>query len=311
MATVTLNGVTYTDDSDPTTGLANGGHRTRLIPMFGNAVIDLAAKAALATTNGATQASLATTNGATQVSLATTQANLAAADRVQTGLDRIATAADAASTAADVVSTAADVVSTAAMLDEFGDQYLGVKTADPTLDNDGNALIAGAFYFNSITAVLRAYTGSAWVQGIGSTAGVASVNGLTGTVTNIAVTGANTFTAAQEWPTGTAIASAATINLNTATGNRVHVTGTNTITAVTLTRGPRTVIFDGILTLTHHATNNNLPGAVNIITAAGDRATYESDGTTVYCVSYVKANGGAVSTIGSTPDFILHSFNIT
>lgn len=94
--------------------------------------------------------------------------------------------------------------------------------------------------------------------------------------------------------TGKAVASAATINLNTATGNRVHITGTTAITAVILTRGPRTVIFDGILTLTHNATTNNLPGAANITTAAGDRAIYESDGTTVYCVSYIKVSGAAV-----------------
>lgn len=93
---------------------------------------------------------------------------------------------------------------------------------------------------------------------------------------------------------GTTIASAATINLSAATGNRVHVSGTTPITAVTLALGPRTVIFDDALTLTHHATNNNLPGAANITTAAGDRATYESDGTTVYCTSYVRANGTPV-----------------
>jgi len=103
--------------------------------------------------------------------------------------------------------------------------------------------------------------------------------------------------------TGTNIASAATINLNTATGNRVHITGTTTITAVTLTRGPRTVIFDGILTLTHHTTNNNLPGAANITTAAGDRAIYESDGTTVYCVSYIKVSGAAVVTASSAVNY--------
>ena len=94
--------------------------------------------------------------------------------------------------------------------------------------------------------------------------------------------------------TGKAVASAATINLNTATGNRVHITGTTAITAVILTRGPRTVIFDDILTLTHNATTNNLPGAANITTAAGDRAIYESDGTTVYCVSYIKVSGAAL-----------------
>jgi hypothetical protein len=91
--------------------------------------------------------------------------------------------------------------------------------------------------------------------------------------------------------TGANIASASTINLDTATGNRVHVTGTTTITAVTLTRGPRTVIFDGALTLTHHATNNYLPTGANITTAAGDVAIYESDGTTVRCVSYTRADG--------------------
>ena len=122
-----------------------------------------------------------------------------------------------------------------------------------------------------------------------------------GVVGTAAILGANTFTAAQEWASGTAIASASTINLDTATGNRVHITGTTTITAVTLTRGPRTVIFDGILTLTHNATTNNLPGAANITTAAGDRAIYESDGTTVYCVSYIKASGVAVVASGGAP----------
>ena len=118
---------------------------------------------------------------------------------------------------------------------------------------------------------------------------------------NVAVAGltANTFTAAQEWATGTNIASAATINLDTLTGNRVHITGITTITAVTLTRGPRTVIFDGVLTLAHNATTNNLPGAANITTAVGDRAIYESDGTTVYCVSYIRASGAGVVSAGS------------
>lgn len=115
-----------------------------------------------------------------------------------------------------------------------------------------------------------------------------------------ATLGANTFTAAQEFATGVSVASAATVNLDSATGNRVHITGTTTITAVTLTRGPRTVIFDGILTLTHNATNNNLPGAANITTAAGDRAIYESDGTTVYCISYIRKDGTAVVTATSS-----------
>jgi hypothetical protein len=95
---------------------------------------------------------------------------------------------------------------------------------------------------------------------------------------------------------GADIASAATINLSTATGNLIHVTGTTPITAVTMTSGQRmTVIFDGILTLIHHATNNNLPGGANITTAAGDCAEYWYDGTTVKCTNYQKTNGNSVT----------------
>jgi hypothetical protein len=120
-----------------------------------------------------------------------------AADAVQTGLDVIATNADAASTAADAIATAADavqtgldVVATAAdavqtgldasasaasasaalasenaaanSFDLFDDRFLGAKASDPTLDNDGNALVEGALYFNSTTDTSRVYNGTAW-----------------------------------------------------------------------------------------------------------------------------------------------------
>ena len=109
-----------------------------------------------------------------------------------------------------------------------------------------------------------------------------------------------TFYLALNGKTGTDIASAATVNLTTATGNFVHITGTTTITAVTLGSGMwRSVVFDGILTLTHHATNNNLPGAANITTAAGDRAVYYSDGTTVYCAQYQRAASAPLPSLGT------------
>ena len=41
---VTLNGNTYTDDASPTTGMANGGHRTRFIPALSDFVADATAK---------------------------------------------------------------------------------------------------------------------------------------------------------------------------------------------------------------------------------------------------------------------------
>ena len=96
---------------------------------------------------------------------------------------------------------------------------------------------------------------------------------------------------------GADIASAGTINLTTATGNLVHVTGTTTITAITIPSGAeRTVVFDGALTLTHHATTLILPGAVNITTAAGDSMRVRGDGSgNARVVGYTRASGVAVS----------------
>jgi len=55
---------------------------------------------------------------------------------------------------------------------------------------------------------------------------------------------------------GADIASAGTVNLDTATGRWLHITGTTNITAFTLGAGrERTVVFDGILTLTHNASS--------------------------------------------------------
>jgi len=70
-----------------------------------------------------------------------------------------ATAAESAKTAAESARDSA-----LAAYDNFDDRYLGVKASDPTLDNDGNALVAGALYFNSSTQAMKVYDGSAWYE---------------------------------------------------------------------------------------------------------------------------------------------------
>jgi hypothetical protein len=85
------------------------------------------------------------------------------ADVVSTNADAAATAADAISTAADAAATAADVVTVAGIYDSFDDRYLGAKASDPALDNDGNALLTGALYFNTTSSEMRVWSGSAWL----------------------------------------------------------------------------------------------------------------------------------------------------
>lgn len=98
------------------------------------------------------------------------------------------------------------------------------------------------------------------------------------------------------------VASAATVDLTAATSNTAHITGTTGISAFTMTSGQVIdLVFDGVLTLTHHATNNNLLGGVDVTTAANDRARYWYDGTTVWCVAYQRASGTALVAASEAP----------
>ena len=80
---------------------------------------------------------------------------------------------------ASAVAAAASAAAAAASYDSFDDRYLGAKAADPTLDNDGAALLAGALYVNTVASHLRFYNGSAWgVSGGGNVSGpMSSING--------------------------------------------------------------------------------------------------------------------------------------
>ena len=79
-------------------------------------------------------------------------------------------------------------------------------------------------------------------------------------------------------------------------GDYFDVTGTTNYAAMTVAADRQfTLQFDGALTMTHHATNLDLPGEANITTAAGDVGVFQSTGAnTVQCISYTKADGTAV-----------------
>jgi hypothetical protein len=103
-------------------------------------------------------------------------------------------------------------------------------------------------------------------------------------------------------PQGADIVCAATINLETATGNVVDVTGsTGPVTAVTLSQGHwRIVRFTGTPTLTHGA-SLVLPGAANIVAAAGDYALFVGYAAGVVRAWYMRGNGNVIGPNISIP----------
>lgn len=82
-----------------------------------------------------------------------------------TQIDEADAAVDAALAAAQAsaAAAAASAASAAAAETDFNTKYLGAKSSDPTLDNSGHALVTGVLYWNTVSGVLKAWNGSAWM----------------------------------------------------------------------------------------------------------------------------------------------------
>ena len=150
----------YTDTQDATKLSLSGGTMTGAIDMGSSKVTttytptngpDLTNKTYVDTILGSATAA------ATSATAAATSATNAATSET-----------NAANSATAAASSATDAATT---YDNFDDRYLGAKATAPTVDNDGDALIVGALYFNSATNIMYVYSTSGW-QPAGS-----SVNG--------------------------------------------------------------------------------------------------------------------------------------
>ena len=117
-----------------------------------------------------TAAETAATSATSSASTATTKASEAS-----TSATNAATSAASASTSA---------TSAAASYDSFDDRYLGAKSSAPTVDNDGDALLTGALYWNTTLDQLYLWDGAAWNAAAFTAEGaVTSFNTRTGAVT--------------------------------------------------------------------------------------------------------------------------------
>ena len=238
--------------------MANVGHTSSgsqpLTTNTDSAKWDLLVDAATASTSATASASSAT--AAASSATASASSATAAASSASTATTK-ASEATTAKTAAETAKTAAETAKTAAeaALDTFDDRFLGAKSSNPSVDNDGNALLDGAIYFNTTTDVMNVYdlTNTQWRQLALTGTNQTNVNTVAGQISptnNIAtVAGANSN-----------ITTLAGLNteISTLYGIRADISGVNTIAAnVTAVKNNETNI---------NAVNSN---KTNIDTLAG------------------------------------------
>lgn len=128
-----------------------------------NSEIDAAGNANAAAIS-ADEASASADEAVAQVALAELQVALAT-DKAEEAAVFAAAADESQALAAKYRAAALEyLAATNAKYDEFDDRYLGALPSDPRTDNDGNALLEGAIYWNMIEKILKIYTGVGWID---------------------------------------------------------------------------------------------------------------------------------------------------
>jgi hypothetical protein len=184
-----------------------------------------------------------------------------------TSASNAATSASNASTSASNASTsetnaASSATSAAASYDSFDDRYLGSKSSAPTVDNDGNALLTGALYWNDSVNTLYVWTGSAWTQAAFTAGGFATLTG-TETLTNKTLT----------TPIISSISNTGTLTLPTSTDTLVGRATTDTLTNKTIEAGTFTNGYTEEVATANTSTAYTIDlagGSVQILTLTGN-----------------------------------------
>ena len=111
---------------------------------------------------------------ATQATASASSASAAAGSASAASTSASNAATSETNAAASAVSAASSAAAAASSYDQFDDRYLGAKsTGAPSTDNDGNPLVTGALYYDSVEGKMYVYDGSGWLPA--SAASVASI----------------------------------------------------------------------------------------------------------------------------------------
>jgi len=265
-----------------TSGVTPGTYQSVTFDAYGRAT---------AGTNPTTIAGYNISNAYTKTEIdsifGSTTAAATSASNAATSASNAATSASNASTSE--TNAASSATAAAASYDSFDDRYLGSKSSAPSVDNDGNALLTGALYWNTTVNTLYVWTGSAWTQAAFTASGFATLTGVE-TLTNKTITFAdNTLT------------NVASINTaQTFTGTKTF-TGTSSATAI--------VLNDAAEVATVSATAAT--GTINYDITTQSVLYYTSNASANWTVNFRASSGTSLNTLMTTGQSMTVAFLVT
>jgi hypothetical protein len=124
-----------------------------------------ASEASTSASTATTKASEAATSATNSANSATASANsaTASANSATASANSASTAGTQATNSANSATASANsAASAAAAFDNFDDKYLGAKGSEPSVNNDGDALVTGNLYFLTGTG-MQVYDGANWI----------------------------------------------------------------------------------------------------------------------------------------------------
>jgi hypothetical protein len=150
----------YVDTQDATKLSLSGGTMTGAIAMGTNRITGMGDP--VGNQDAATKFYIDTLFGSTTSAAASAAAASVSASNAANSEANALTYSNNASNSASAALTSEN--NAAASFDSFDDRYLGSKSSPPSVDNDGNALLTGALYWNSVSNQLFVWDGAAWDQ---------------------------------------------------------------------------------------------------------------------------------------------------